>query len=385
MVTYNLLQYDGSERNEYLKTVLDELNADLIVVQEMQSQDGVDEFAQTVLNNEYSTIPFHGDGYSNDNHVFYNPFIMDLISSTYIPTALRDIAEYKIRFPRTDDTLYVYSAHLKAGNPDFGDGDDDEKRLAEVTILRDNYLNYHSQGTKFIVAGDLNLYTADEAAYQKLLAEEVGNYGQSFDPIDRSGGWHNNVSFADIHTQSTRTTDLGDGGSTGGMDDRFDFILVSEALIEKVESGSYEAYGNDGDHFNQDINQGTNSAVSAEMADALHAASDHLPVMADFDLSISGIESDIDNKLPSKFTLNQNYPNPFNPTTKINYELPITNYIDLSIYNTLGQKVATLVSENQSAGSYGVQWDASDFSSGVYLYILRVGSEQVVKKMVLIR
>ena len=389
MVTYNILYYDGTERNEYLKTVLDELDADLIVVQEMQSQNGVDTFAESVLNNEFSTISFHGDGWSNDNHVFYNPFLMEIISSTYIPTALRDIAEYKIRFPRTEDTLYVYSAHLKAGNPDFGDGDDDEKRLAEVTILRDNYLNYHPEGTKFIVSGDLNLYTAQEPAYQKLLAEEVGNHGQSFDPIDRYGGWHNNVSFADVHTQSTRSSDIGDGGSPGGMDDRFDFILVSEALLEKVETGSYLAFGNDGNHFNQSINDPPNSAVSAEVADALHYASDHLPVVADFDLSVSAIDPKDGSEYPFTFRLDQNYPNPFNPATTIEYTVGAYDYtplhVNLSIFNLLGQKVATLVSENQSAGSYNVQWDASDFSSGVYLYILSVGNEQVVRKMVLLR
>ena len=69
---------------------------------------------------------------------------------------------------------------------------------------------------------------------------------------------------------------------------------------------------------------------------------------------------------PGKFRLEQNYPNPFNPKTKINYEVKITNYVNLSIYNVIGQKVTTLVSEKQSAGSYQVEWNASKFASGVY-------------------
>ncbi len=73
---------------------------------------------------------------------------------------------------------------------------------------------------------------------------------------------------------------------------------------------------------------------------------------------------------PNDYILNQNYPNPFNPITTINYQLPITNYIDLSIYNILGQKVVTLVSEKQPAGLYSVDWDASGFASGIYLYRL---------------
>ena len=330
------------------------------------------------------TIPFH-DGYTTDNHIFYNPYIIQFLSANYISTDLRDIAEYKIRVPRTDDTVYVYSAHLKAGNPDIGDEDEDLQRLAEVTILRDEQLNKFPQGTKFIVSGDLNLYTSAEPAYQKLLAEEPGNYGQFFDPIDRPGNWHNSTAFEDIHSQSTRTTDLGDGGSTGGMDDRFDFILVSEPLLEKVVSSSYKAYGNDGNHFNRAINDGTNSAVSAEVAEALHSASDHLPVIADFDLRISTIKSDIDSEIPTSFKLEQNYPNPFNPKTIINYELPTTNIVELSIYNLLGQRVVTLVSKKQRAGHHRVEWDASIFASGVYFYSIEAGDFQQVKKMVLFK
>ena len=74
-----------------------------------------------------------------------------------------------------------------------------------------------------------------------------------------------------------------------------------------------------------------------------------------------------------RFRLSQNYPNPFNPKTIINYELParsegglMMNDVELSVYNLLGQKVATLVSERQEAGYHQVEWDGSGFASGVY-------------------
>jgi hypothetical protein len=102
------------------------------------------------------------------------------------------------------------------------------------------------------------------------------------------------------------------------------------------------------------------------------------------DIIISALESDL-NVTANKFALYQNYPNPFNPTTKINYELPITNYVDLSIYNTLGQKVKVLVSERQAAGRYVVEWDASGMASGVYYYVINTSEFQDVKKMILIR
>ncbi len=73
---------------------------------------------------------------------------------------------------------------------------------------------------------------------------------------------------------------------------------------------------------------------------------------------------------PDKFSLYPNYPNPFNNSTMIKYQLPMAAHVDLGIYNLLGQKVATLVSERQPAGTYTVDWDASGFSSGVYFYTL---------------
>ena len=86
-----------------------------------------------------------------------------------------------------------------------------------------------------------------------------------------------------------------------------------------------------------------------------------------------------------EFTLQQNYPNPFNPKTVINYSLPVTCHIELSIYNILGQKVSTLVSKKQTPGQYTVQWDASNLSSGVYYYRMTTdkGFSNIRKMMVL--
>ena len=88
---------------------------------------------------------------------------------------------------------------------------------------------------------------------------------------------------------------------------------------------------------------------------------------------------------PNAFRLHQNFPNPFNPITKINYELPITNYVNLSIYNIMGQNIVTLISEKQQAGMHQVEWDASGFSSGVYYYRLNTGQFVDIKKMILLK
>jgi len=92
---------------------------------------------------------------------------------------------------------------------------------------------------------------------------------------------------------------------------------------------------------------------------------------------------------PVNFTLYQNYPNPFNPTTVISYQLSAFSQVELSIFNLLGQKIKTLVSEKQPSGTYKVEWDASGFTSGIYIYKLKAkGQEQKTvstKRMVLIK
>ncbi|MHA2101650.1 MAG: FG-GAP-like repeat-containing protein [Candidatus Kariarchaeaceae archaeon] len=100
---------------------------------------------------------------------------------------------------------------------------------------------------------------------------------------------------------------------------------------------------------------------------------------------LTKLDEKIHLSIPAKFNLAQNYPNPFNPKTIINYELPITNYVELSIYNLRGQIVATLVSEKQNAGYHQLEWDASYFSSGIYYYLIQTGKFRDVKKMVLLR
>ena len=83
--------------------------------------------------------------------------------------------------------------------------------------------------------------------------------------------------------------------------------------------------------------------------------------------------------IPEVFALFQNHPNPFNPRTEISFHLPESSYITLTVFNTLGQKVVTLVDEKREVGSYRVTWDSTGFPSGVYFY--RLESERVSKTM----
>jgi len=94
--------------------------------------------------------------------------------------------------------------------------------------------------------------------------------------------------------------------------------------------------------------------------------------------------------LPTTFSVSQNYPNPFNPTTQITYALPQNETVEVVIYNQLGQKVKTWTSTDQEAGYHQVTWDGMNdrghqVASGIYFYLVRAGSNQALKKMVLLR
>lgn len=93
----------------------------------------------------------------------------------------------------------------------------------------------------------------------------------------------------------------------------------------------------------------------------------------------------IDSAIPQAVALHQNYPNPFNPTTSIQFSLPESAHATLEVYNMLGQRVATLVNETLSAGTHSANFDASELSSGVYLYRLHAGNEVLTRKLTLVK
>ncbi len=104
---------------------------------------------------------------------------------------------------------------------------------------------------------------------------------------------------------------------------------------------------------------------------------------------VSSVES-LGGEVPASFALEQNYPNPFNPVTSIKYSLPQAADVNLTVYSLTGQKITTLVSQKQSAGSYKVTWDGTNssgarVSSGVYMYRIEAGDHVANRKMILIK
>jgi hypothetical protein len=92
-----------------------------------------------------------------------------------------------------------------------------------------------------------------------------------------------------------------------------------------------------------------------------------------------------ESEMPVNFILSQNYPNPFNPVTTIKYSIPKAGRIELSVFNSLGEKVAELVNGYQEIGNYSVRFNASNLASGVYFYRIFSGDFIQTKKLMLLK
>ncbi|MEE9211970.1 MAG: autotransporter-associated beta strand repeat-containing protein, partial [Phycisphaeraceae bacterium] len=218
--------------------------------------------------------------------MIYNTNTLTLIDEKAFGTtgssaAARQSSRYQLRPVGYDASadFYVYNDHYKASTG----ATNEARRDFEANTVR-NDSDALGQGTHAIYAGDFNIRTSSEAMYQTLLS--AGN-GQAFDPISTPGNWNNNAAFAAVHTQSPH--DGSDGLTTFGMDDRFDFQLVTGEFLDNEGlsyiSGSYHAFGNNGTTFNVAINNGSNTyPLTNAQLDALAHVSDHLPVVVDYQL-----------------------------------------------------------------------------------------------------
>jgi hypothetical protein len=245
--------------------------------------------------------------------VIYNTQTVQLIDQVKVGTAStsgypRAPLRFEFRPVGYDSNadFYLYSSHYKAGDTST----DQTRRLAEAQTIRFDS-DALGAGTPILYTGDYNIQSSSEAMYTTLLA--AGN-GQAVDPISTPGTWHNNAGFAAMHTQAPQLAQF-DGLSGGGMDDRFDFQLVTNTVkdgegLSYIGLGvpntsvapsqhSYHAFGNNGTTYNTDINNASNTALPvseynpdigagepsrATVLNSLYTASDHLPVVADYQL-----------------------------------------------------------------------------------------------------
>jgi len=400
IMIYNLENYreDGqseSDRNDDFRLIVNEIQPDIIIAQEIWgAHNGADRFLNNVLNyeNQIYDLAFidqkadwdSSDDIWHDIGVFYKAQDFRTLSKKEVEIAdgyVRDALEVQLEYQPVKDTITVYGVHFKAGNS----SSDESDRASESLKLR-SHCNHLPLNTHFFIAGDYNIYTSSETAWQNLTESQNDNSGRVFDPIDRVGDWHENENFSDVHTQSTRY-------NGGGLDDRFDFILISGAIQTKNKinyiSDSYTSFGNDGQHFNSSVNYGGNRAVRDEVANALYNASDHLPVYADFEITKPNLVNT--DSRAQKFTLHQNYPNPFNSSTTLKYFIQAKGEIELNIYDLTGKIVTTIQRHHNSSGHFSINWNPKDkygdaLSSGIYFYQVRFKDDfSRMRKMILIK
>lgn len=276
---------------------------DVLIVQEMASEAATITF-RNLMNaasgspGDYAHATFV-NGPDTDSACFYRTSRVTVLGTTVAVSAsstvaTRHVMRYHLRpvgYAAGDASFYLYSAHLKAGNTST----DRDRRGEEAALVR-GVLDQHPAGTRFVFGGDFNLYTHSEPAWTTLL-NAVGN-GRLYDPINRAGVWSANSSFAVVHTQAPVA-------ASGGMDDRFDFLLTSDAISSgqglayignrtipygaawNDANHSYRAWGNDGFSFNQSIRIANNTMVGPVIAQALYdhavdaGSPPHLPIFMD--------------------------------------------------------------------------------------------------------
>ncbi len=373
---YNLLKFPNinSSRITYLETVVQYMKPDIFVVCELTSGTGATSILNNALNTgsvNYYAAANYVDGPDTENMLYYNTNKLGFIEQNEISTSLRDINEYVLYYKdpgltAASDTayLYVYGAHLKAGN-----NQSDEVERAGITATLKSYLVTRDNPENTIVGGDMNIYYSTEQAYVNLTATNQANL---YDPIG-TGSYHNNPSYAIHFTQSTRTTSF-DGGATGGMDDRFDMMMFSDDVVNGANGvrfipSSYRAVGQDGLRWNSSLISPVNNSEPANIINALYYMSDHLPIY--MELEVGG-----DLSLEEKHEQEVNvYPNPASSLVKVNSNYQIEF---VSIVDGLGKEVVSIHGMNSST----LTLNTADLSPGVY-HVL-VESENAVSIEMLI-
>ncbi len=365
LISYNLLRFNSStERNLHFRNIIEKIKPDVLITQEMIGQESVNNFLNNILKNineKYKAADFIDDEDTDiDQGLFYNSDKFSFISTSQIDGYPRPVYIFTLKHLDTGEQFVVYNLHLKASK-----GSENELARSDQVKELKNYIS-ETNSNFYIVAGDFNIYSTTESAYKDLFSITESGKGNLHDLINVVGTY-NDPSNANIHTQSTRTSQFG-GGSHGGLDDRFDFILFSDSLMYGdrifVIDSTYKSFGNDGMHYNSALNVGPNQEVSMNIANSLHDASDHLPVFVKIIFSNEKIYREVLNvesySVSDKLLF---YPNPTKNKLYIQSEDHKIN--KLEIYSLNGIKV---LDKNINSNSCTI--DVSKINIGNYLIIL---------------
>lgn len=304
VMQYNMLNYGNytsyctvannnhEEKDLLLRTILDYVAPDIFTVNEMSQYEFYHERILTEVLNTSGKDYFRKAEISNIagssiiNGLYFNSNKLTFHSQYVAQWEVRDINVYKLYYNHPSlaqgDTTFIHCivAHLKSSQ-----GAANAEKRATMVNNTMNWLKNNMSPGNYLMMGDFNVYNSSELCYQLLTNPEPSYQAFAFyDPINQPGNWHDAASFAGIHTQSVSTSGNGCQAS-GGMDDRFDFILASEKIMQGTAnvqyiSDTYKALGQDGLHFDRSITDPPqNTTVPAAVLNALGTQSDHLPVV----------------------------------------------------------------------------------------------------------
>ncbi len=369
---YNVFNYPSaptSNRPQILAEILNEYQPDIFMVCEVETESGADDILNNALNITsvtYERAPFvpNQSGPSElQQMVYFKSSKFSLEHSEVIVTNVRDINRYQLKLLSEDhetNPLFIdlYVAHLKSSP-----GPANRQLRLEMVQEFTGTLGDLDPDSYVIFAGDLNLYNATEPAYQELLSPD--NPITFTDPLDAPGAWQDDPDFAYLHTQSTRLSNAGFGGGAGaGLDDRFDFILISENMLDSPElmyvEGSYKAFGNNGNCLNNRIDSpDCDGDFGQQLRSNLYWMSDHLPVIMNLETDrVLSTNASITNLELIKFP----HGNMTNQNLTISVDARIQKEIEFKIFNVLGQKIQSIPNNGQT--DYSI--DVSTLSQGIY-------------------
>ena len=406
VMQYNLLYYGNynsgfadcyetnnntQRKDECIRTLVDYVKPDIFTVCEFgATQQLLNDFLRHNLNingaNYWQSDNIINYAGSNIiNHLFYDSRKMGLKRHVALRTNPRDTDIYE---------LYMKTPGLAAGDtiklvcivahPKAGMGYESDRRALMQKAM--DYVNSNYATDNVLIMGDFNMYGASEPGY-RLLTQTYSNPNICFmDPLAFVGGvgeWNNNALFAPFHTQSTRSYS-DECFSSGGLDDRFDFIMMADEIAfsynhMRYVQGSYHAVGNDGYHFNQSVNQGYNSSVPAEVAEALFDGSDHLPVTMKIAVDVKlGVENHEAQSLYASVA-----PNPASDRAVVSFFNPAQGQVQFELYSLQGQ---LLQCETVTFGEGSQRFELAfhDLTKGFYLLRIKHqnGWGQTVKLIV---
>lgn len=366
-------------KDPYLRTILEHVKPDIFTVNELSADESIhDHLLDNNLNINF--IDYYKRANSRNtagsdivNMLYYDSRKLRLKAQYTAQNYVRDVDVYELYYYSNDlpqgDTAFIVCAvaHLKAGSTS---GDANQRKVMAENTMR--FLETRFENTNTLFMGDFNFYSGTEFAFQTML-----NYSNAavrfLDPLGQIGEWSNNSFYAGIHTQSTNVNS--DCKAGGGLDDRFDFILISDEVrfgtkhMRYVQE-SFKAVGQDGHRFNGTVNQAPqNTSVPAAVAEALFNFSDHLPVTLRLTVDKT---LDINEHNAQPFMAGVQ-PNPVRQKANIQFYMPASGLLHAQLFDLQGHVV--LRQEQAFApGRQMLEMDMSLLQPGFYVLSLTDGN-----------